>query len=210
MITEVLILGLLALLILVIYLYMKLSVIRASISSMATEMARNQFDRWRSRELERARAEIERGLRAKYEAELNKWIQEKEKQIREDAIKRSLSVTLGKVAERIAPIIASYEIGADPTDFRYLGSPVDYVVFKGLAKGEVEEVIFLEVKASEKGALSSREKEVKKAVESGKVRYVVYNIREKLASVFEESAENSEARMQQKADRRKFQKQAFH
>jgi len=206
MITEVLILGLLVLLILVIYLYMKLSVIRASISSIATEMARNQFDRWRSRELERARAEIEQGLRAKYEAELNKWIQEKEKQIREDAIKRSLSVTLGRVAEHIAPIIASYEIGADPTDFRYLGSPVDYVVFKGLTKGEVEEVIFLEVKASEKGALSSREKEVKKAIESGKVRYVVYNIREKLASVFEEPAENSEARMQQKADRRKFQK----
>jgi len=185
MITEVLLLGLLALLILVIYLYMKLSVIRASISSMATDMARNLFDEWRSRELEQVRAEIEQGIRTKYEAELNKWIQEKEKQIREDAIKRSLSVTLGKVAEHIAPVIASDEIGADPPDFRYLGSPVDYVVFRGLSKGKVEEVIFLEVKASETGALSPREKEVKKAVESGKVSYVVFNIRERLDKMLE-------------------------
>ena len=49
-------------------------------------------------------------------------------------------------------------------------------MFSGLSETEkIDEIIFVEVKTG-KSALSEREKEVKKAVEKGNVRYVEYRI----------------------------------
>jgi len=38
------------------------------------------------------------------------------------------------------------EFNYNPTDARFLGSPVDFVVFNGLSGDSPEEVVFLEVK----------------------------------------------------------------
>ena len=53
--------------------------------------------------------------------------------IREDAVQRSLAVTAGKVHEQLVPYLP--EFGFNPKDARFLGSPVDLVVFDGLAAG---------------------------------------------------------------------------
>src|SRR5258706_3098353 len=55
--------------------------------------------------------------------------------IREDAVQRSLAVTAGKVHEQLVPYLP--EFGFNPKDARFLGSPVDLVVFDGLSAGEV-------------------------------------------------------------------------
>src|SRR5258705_2719732 len=54
--------------------------------------------------------------------------------IREDAVQRSLAVTAGKVHEQLVPYLP--EFGFNPKDARFLGSPVDLVVFDGLSAGE--------------------------------------------------------------------------
>src|SRR5258706_12753054 len=64
--------------------------------------------------------------------------------IREDAVQRSLAVTAGKVHEQLVPYLP--EFGFNPKDARFLGSPVDLIVFDGLADGELRRVVFLEVK----------------------------------------------------------------
>src|SRR2546426_11266953 len=64
--------------------------------------------------------------------------------IRENAVQRSLAVTAGKVHEQLVPYLP--EFGFNPKDARFLGSPVDLVVFDGLAAGEVRRVVFLEGK----------------------------------------------------------------
>ena len=89
--------------------------------------------------------------------------------IREDAVQRSLAVTAGKVHEQLVPYLP--EFGFNPKDARFLGSPVDLVVFDGLSAGEVQRVVFLEVKTG--GALlTEREMQVRAVIEARQVAWV--------------------------------------
>ncbi|MCD6082872.1 Holliday junction resolvase, partial [Candidatus Aerophobetes bacterium] len=49
-----------------------------------------------------------------YQAKLDRWIQEKEKQIRLDAIKRSRATLGGKFGEQLAPYLPDFAY--DPTE----------------------------------------------------------------------------------------------
>ena len=96
------------------------------------------------------------------------------KNLRKDAVKRSKAVINGQVAEQIAPFLPDFP--ANPSDARFIGKPVDFIVFSGLSENEkIDEILFVEVKTG-KSLLSEREKEVKKAIEKGNVRYVEYRI----------------------------------
>jgi len=89
--------------------------------------------------------------------------------IREDAVQRSLAVTAGKVHEQLVPYLP--EFGFNPKDARFLGSPVDLVVFDGLSAGDVQRVVFLEVKTG--GALlTEREMQVRAVIEARQVAWV--------------------------------------
>jgi len=90
-------------------------------------------------------------------------------------IRNELSSALGRIAEQLAPFTMARDLGVDPRDLRFLGSPVDYIVFKGLHKGEVEEILFVEVKAGKRRRLTENERAVKRAVESGRIKWVVYD-----------------------------------
>lgn len=96
------------------------------------------------------------------------------KKLRKDAVKRSKAVINGQVAEQMAPFLPDFP--ANPSDARFIGKPVDFIVFSGLSENEkIDEILFVEVKTG-KSLLSEREKEVKKAIEQRKVRYVEYRI----------------------------------
>jgi len=117
-----------------------------------------------------------------------RWIQEKEREIREDAIRRSVSTILGRIGEHIAPLVAAYELGADPRDFRYIGSPVDYIVFKGLSRGEPEEIVFVEVKTGKSAQLTERERAIKRLVEQGRVSWrtvSLYQLADRLREILD-------------------------
>jgi predicted Holliday junction resolvase-like endonuclease len=90
--------------------------------------------------------------------------------IRENAVQRSLAITSGKVHEQLVPYLP--EFGFNPKDARFLGSPVDLVVFDGLSEGDVRRVVFLEVKTGGSGgALNRRERQVRAAVEARAVEW---------------------------------------
>ena len=92
--------------------------------------------------------------------------------LRKDAIKRSRSVIGGQLAEQVAPFLPGFP--CNPGDARFIGKPVDFIAFPGLTEDNtVHEVLLIEVKTG-KSALSGREKEVKRAVAEGRVRYVEY------------------------------------
>jgi predicted Holliday junction resolvase-like endonuclease len=59
----------------------------------------------------------------------------------------------------------------NPRDARFLGSPVDLIVFDGLADDEVRRVVLVEVKTGNAG-LTSRERLVRDAVRAGRVEWV--------------------------------------
>ena len=81
--------------------------------------------------------------------------------VRQDVLQRSLAVTAGKVFEQLVPYLPNFPF--NPKDVRFLGSPVDLVVFDGLSDGEVSRVVFVEVKTGD-AELSTRERRVRDAV----------------------------------------------
>src|SRR3989440_8817948 len=92
-----------------------------------------------------------------------KWRARSTDAIRQDAIQRSHAVTVGKVHEQLIPYLPDFHF--NPKDARFLGTPVDLVVFDGLDEGQVRRVVFIEVKTGE-GALSVRERQVRDAVQA--------------------------------------------
>lgn len=92
---------------------------------------------------------------------------------RQDAVQQSLAVTIGKVFEQLVAYLPDFRF--NPKDARFLGSPVDFVVFDGLSDGAVRRVVFVEVKTG--GAeLSARERRVREAVEAGRVEWAVMRV----------------------------------
>jgi predicted Holliday junction resolvase-like endonuclease len=86
--------------------------------------------------------------------------------IRQDAVLRSQAITAGKVHEQLLPYLPDFPY--NPKDVRFLGSPVDLVVFDGLAEGTVRRVVFLEVKTG-RSSLTGRERSVRDAIQAGEV-----------------------------------------
>lgn len=96
------------------------------------------------------------------------------KKERSDAINRSRAVLNGQMVEQIAPFLPNFP--CNPGDARFIGKPVDYIAFPGLAdKDSVDEVLLIEVKTGT-SKLNEREKGVKNAVKQGRVRYVEYRL----------------------------------
>lgn len=95
--------------------------------------------------------------------------------LRKDAVKRSRAVLGGQMLEQIAPFLP--EFPCNPADARFIGKPVDFIAFPGLMENnKVSEVLLIEVKSGE-SKLNEREKEIRHAVEQGRVRYVEYRIK---------------------------------
>ncbi|MBO4706650.1 MAG: Holliday junction resolvase [Spirochaetaceae bacterium] len=99
------------------------------------------------------------------------------RRLRSDAINRSRAVIGGQVVEQVAPFLPGFP--CNPADARFIGKPVDFVAFPGLSESDsVDEVLLIEVKTGN-SALNAREKEIRRAVKEGRVRYVEYRFNDK-------------------------------
>ncbi len=98
---------------------------------------------------------------------------EREQDARRDSVARSRSTLSGRFLEQLAPHFPDFPY--DPTDLRFLGTPVDYVVFDGLGEGAVTEIVFLEVKSGA-SSLNAAQRRVREAVEAGAVRWELYRV----------------------------------
>jgi predicted Holliday junction resolvase-like endonuclease len=89
---------------------------------------------------------------------------------RRESVDKSRSVVSGKVQEHLAPLFPAFLSQFNPKDARFLGTPLDFIVFDGLDEGEVRRVVFVEVKTGKAGLLS-RERRCRDAIEAGRVEY---------------------------------------
>lgn len=85
---------------------------------------------------------------------------------------RSRIALVAKIAEHMAPLLAGFPYNFK--EVRHVGEVFDFLVYKGLENGEIEEVIFLEVKSGPGGRRNPRERALKRAVDAGRVRYEVF------------------------------------
>jgi len=93
--------------------------------------------------------------------------------IRKLATKQSRSVIGGQVSEQIAPYLPNFPY--QPSEARFIGKPVDFLIFKGMDDKQIEEIIFVEVKSGA-AVLTPQEQAIKKTIEKGNVRFYEYRV----------------------------------
>jgi predicted Holliday junction resolvase-like endonuclease len=102
---------------------------------------------------------------------------------RRESLVRSRSSLKGQIAEQMAPLLPGFRYL--PADARFLGDPVDYVVFSGYtavrdSPGPVPaslDIVLLEVKQGT-SSLSPFQRAIARSVEEGRVRFEVLRIAE--------------------------------
>lgn len=109
---------------------------------------------------------------------LGKYVARKEHkeqipEIRETAVKQSRAVLSGQFSEQIAPYLPDFPY--KPTEARFIGKPIDFIVFKGMDEKKIKEVVFVEVKTGQ-SQLSSVEKSLKSAIENKKISWNEYRV----------------------------------
>ena len=143
------------------------------LQSQLNERVQQQVDAWRSRELDAARSQLRQAAQAEAGVALERWRIEKEETIRVDAIRRSSAVISGKVTEHLAPYMVTFPY--NPKDARFLGTPVDLIVFDGMNEDTLREIIFLEVK-SRSSSLTTRERQIRDAVVARRVAWKEFRV----------------------------------
>jgi predicted Holliday junction resolvase-like endonuclease len=99
---------------------------------------------------------------------VTKWKIEEEEKIRKDAVTRSLGVNLGKITEHLIPFSEEFK-KFNSKDARFIGSPIDLIVFDGISDNKPEIAIyFIEVKSGGSN-LSPRQKKIRDAIASGNI-----------------------------------------
>lgn len=154
------------------------------------EKAEKLFEDWRKIHLEDLRREYEEMAKSMAANLFNQWKMQEEENIRKDAIEKSASTIMGKVGEHLAPLLIFKKYNINPKDFRFIGSPIDFIAFKGLSEGNVEKIIFFEVKSGKSKVLSDRESAVKNAVELKKVEWQLFDLASEIQSINEREKED--------------------
>ena len=114
------------------------------------------------------RLQFERKFRQWREIEEARWLEDREKVARE-AITQSRAVLGGKFTEQMAPFLPDFKY--DPTEARFIGSPIDMIIFPGLASGDPEEIVIMEIKTGKSAQLTPAERKIRQLIEDGMVRW---------------------------------------
>jgi len=115
-----------------------------------------------------ARLRFEMRFRQWQETEKQKWEAEIEKACKA-AIAQSRAVLGGKFVEQLAPYLPEFKY--DPTEARFIGSPIDLIVFPGLAAGDPQEIVIMEIKTGKSSHLTPEERKIRQLIEDGMVRW---------------------------------------
>lgn len=96
---------------------------------------------------------------------------------RKDAIQRSRFVIGGQFSEQLAPYLPNFDYL--PTECKFIGKPIDFIVFRGMDEKKIDEVVFVEVKSG-KSKLNAHEKNLKDTIQKKRVRWEEYRIPDEL------------------------------
>jgi predicted Holliday junction resolvase-like endonuclease len=119
-----------------------------------------------------------------------KYTKEELEEIVDQRLAHQLHVVKGFIGEQLAPHMKEFVMKYDAADARFLGGkPVDYIVYKGYSKAydtdqPIDEIVFVEVKTSDKGERGpdKNEAKIKEAISGKRVRYDVVTIHTGLSS----------------------------
>ena len=149
----------------------------STVESKAREMSTFMFNQQRSR--------LESAIHSTYAAKLDEWkateLTMTIRKERGEALDQARTVLKGKIAEQMAPMLPEFVSQYNPAEARFIGSPVDYVIFRNLSKvaegaDEPLEIILLDVKAGLQPVLTRTQKKIKESIEAGKVKWETLHV----------------------------------
>ena len=121
--------------------------------------------------------QVKMNTQLEYKQLFKAWCIEHEKNIRKNSIERSRNIIRGQATEHLAPFIME---GFNPKDYRFLGNPIDYIIFNGASdvtdkiSDQIDSVIFLDIKTGN-SRLTKIQRRIKKCIEEGRVKFLTYN-----------------------------------
>ena len=124
-------------------------------------------------------------LRKKHDDEIEKMKQSIQKTI-DESLGGQISSVKGKINEQLAPYMPEFSEKYAASDARFLGSPIDFVIFKNMSQYKTKtkaldipiDVILVEVKTGKNKTLTQKEKAIKIACEEGRVSFDQIDIEE--------------------------------
>jgi len=147
-----------------------LSEIEKRMNAEITNQAGAQFQQWRDKECEKIRLQEMDIAKQKAMNLLDEWKFIEGDSLRTDAIKRSQSVILGKVTEHLIPYLPKFNY--NPKDVRFLGDPIDLIIFDGLNDGFVKEIVFVEVKTGDAARLKRSQEDLRDAIRGRPIKWI--------------------------------------
>jgi predicted Holliday junction resolvase-like endonuclease len=111
---------------------------------------------------------------------VNKEWEERIPQLTQESREKSREVLGGKFAENLAPYFPDFK--HDPTELKFIGEPIDYIVFKGASTKNPSEIIFLEVKSGDAN-LTPVQKKWREVVENKRISWEVYRVPKEVTKI---------------------------
>ena len=93
---------------------------------------------------------------------------ERQKKAKTQSEKAAISVGIGKIVEKILPTHKNFAFQA--ADCRFLGEPIDMIVFDSISENSVKHITFLDVKTGD-ARLNTHQKLVRDAINEGNVQW---------------------------------------
>jgi predicted Holliday junction resolvase-like endonuclease len=143
------------------------------LQAQINNLAQRQYTAWREREVQTIREELHKTIMEQARNAFQQWQADTEANIRADAIRRSSAVVSGKVTEHLTPYLGVFPY--NPKDARFLGAPIDLIVFDGMSDDDLRQIVFLEVKTNT-STLSPRERRIRDAVQAGRVAWREFRV----------------------------------
>ena len=140
----------------------------AELNLIANQRASAQFEVFKTNELEGYKKIMQEAALQEAKSLFAKWSIDEEDRLRKDAVTRSMGVNLGKITEHLVPF--SYHLqDFNPRDIRFIGSPVDLMIFDGATeKRDTIDIYLVEIKTGT-GQLSKKQKSIRDAIEKHRV-----------------------------------------
>ena len=127
----------------------------------------------------------ERNLMIKeMEIRAEKKFMELKKKLRKEILDKSRAGIKGRIGEQIVPFTKQFKY--NPSDARFIGSPIDYVIFNGYTdlkdtkKGKSITVVFVEIKTGENASLTYLQRMIKRAIEEKNVKWETIHLNKKI------------------------------
>jgi predicted Holliday junction resolvase-like endonuclease len=99
---------------------------------------------------------------------------------RKEVLDSSRAALKGRISEQIVPFLEQFKY--NPSDARFIGSPIDYVIFDGytnVKEGTGEQpitVVLADVKCGKSASLTYGQRKIKEAVEQNRVKWETITI----------------------------------